>query len=369
MGIFPLIESTDDIQALLSKRGIHLNPVGDYQVLAYGISNKDTFDTMLAREARGLTFDRAGKLVARPLHKFFNIGENEQVSVAALRGRPIARIMDKRDGSMVHTVDAGGGAYILKTKKSIEAEQAQAAQRLATEHGGADLLCRHCVASGATAIFEFTSRESRIVVDYPRAELRLLHVRDNRTGDYWMAEALRELAGRFDVALVDDCDWGSTIEELLAEAEARVGVEGGVVQFADGEMAKFKTAWYTRLHGATVFARERDIARLVLLEQIDDLRPRLPQLPEIVAQIDAIERRVSHAIADLTERVEALAQEARANGWDRKAFAMAKSKDKLFAPAMDRFNGKEPDVRKLYLQRHLDVDFGLTPLGDLHPKD
>lgn len=55
--------------------GIIHSDHGNYSVINYVFTIDTTFNTAVARECRGLKFDRDGKLIARPFHKFFNLGE------------------------------------------------------------------------------------------------------------------------------------------------------------------------------------------------------------------------------------------------------------------------------------------------------
>jgi hypothetical protein len=70
-------------------------------VVCYMLQDEDTFagvEEEYARECRGITFGPDGKIVARTLHKFFNVGEREDTQPHALQWAKVVRIMDKRDG-------------------------------------------------------------------------------------------------------------------------------------------------------------------------------------------------------------------------------------------------------------------------------
>ena len=72
-------------------------------VVCYMVQDEDTFsgtNEQLERECRGITFDQNGKIAARTLHKFFNIGEREDTQPHALPWARVVRIMDKRDGCL-----------------------------------------------------------------------------------------------------------------------------------------------------------------------------------------------------------------------------------------------------------------------------
>lgn len=67
-------------------------------VCSYIVSCDGTFDEMYSREARGIVFDKNGKVISRPLNKFFNLNQNSDVQFEKIDWSTIARVMDKRDG-------------------------------------------------------------------------------------------------------------------------------------------------------------------------------------------------------------------------------------------------------------------------------
>lgn len=70
-------------------------------VVCYMLQDEDTFSGTAeeyARECRGITFNPDGKIAARCLTKFFNIGEREDTQPHTLDWSRVVRIMDKRDG-------------------------------------------------------------------------------------------------------------------------------------------------------------------------------------------------------------------------------------------------------------------------------
>jgi len=71
-----VIGSLDDVLPHIAPNiGIIHSDHGAYSVINYVYAVDTTFETAIARECRGLKFDREGKLIARPFHKFFNLGE------------------------------------------------------------------------------------------------------------------------------------------------------------------------------------------------------------------------------------------------------------------------------------------------------
>ena len=85
----------------------------------------DTFDTAIARECRGLKFDADGRIIARPFHKFFNLGEKERVE--DIDWSAPHQLFDKLDGSMIHPAMLNGEmVFMTRMGATDQARLAQA---------------------------------------------------------------------------------------------------------------------------------------------------------------------------------------------------------------------------------------------------
>ena len=346
-------------------------------VCSYIISGPETFRDSFAREARGVVFDASGKTIARPLHKFFNVNERPETQINVLDWKKVRRVMDKRDGSMIHTVNFPSelGNYSLKSKKSFTSDVAK--QATAFVKAETDRLyhafCSTITKMNFTAIFEWTSPTARIVLAYKEPELRLLHVRNNETGEYLSRDELISLSETFYLPMVDDAalDTKNSSFDAVIDAinsgnlhqlvETVEGVEGWVFQFDDGDMVKLKTKWYMDRHHAMTFLRVRDIARMVVDESIDDLKAKLAGDGIDLSPILAIEQKVVDEIDHILQRVESVYQPNAQ--LSRKEFAMLMSGHQYFGLLMQKFSGKEPDVKGYFEKHLLDSMFDLTQIN------
>lgn len=348
----------------------------------YMIAAEGTFDDEWSRECRGIVFDKAsGRVNGRPLHKFFNVGERESTRVENLDWSKVVRVMDKRDGSMIHTVQTASGVR-LKSKKSFDSDVAKAAEAWMRAQPGQHVLSfvNSVAARNSTAIFEWTAPDARIVLFYPEAELRLLHVRHNETGDYLDGEIMKAWANMFGVKVVDEVDEffkltsdvgeGDNItnedyifdaKSLLDAAKTREGVEGWIVQFENGEMVKVKTEWYLKRHRAMTFLRERDIAQLVLDEGLDDLKSLLVSEGVNIDEILKIEARVLHDLREVAMSVDMIYEEDK--GMARKDFAIKHTGHKHFGLLMAKFVGKEPSFKDYFERNLLKDNYSLRQLA------
>ena len=356
--------------AVASKDEIREAQIGTCETsFCYMIAAENTFDSPEARECRGIVFNHfRDVVVGRPLHKFFNVGERESTRAENIDWSKVIRVMDKRDGSMIHTVWSAEYGLRLKSKKSYDSDVAKAAENwMHSEEGrGVHQFCLRMQALNKTAIFEWTAPDARIVLLYTKPELVLLHVRDNVTGEYMRPEDLHTWANEYGVRVVDEVDdffdivevnemgclfdTRFNVQKMLEAAKTREGIEGWIVQFEDGDMVKVKTDWYLRRHRAMTFLRERDIVELVLDEGIDDLKSLLVTEGVDVSEIIRIENEVVEQLRNVRHLVEETIKNE--GHRDRKEFAIEFSKTHAdfgwFGLLMTRYTSKEPDYKEWY---------------------
>ncbi len=242
MYTFPEIETLDDIlPAIKDRKEFSVFDKGDYTVVKYNVAFEDTFkgeNAHLKREARGLVFDKKGKLISRPYHKFFNVNELEETQYHKLPWNAPHIILDKVDGSMVRPLllpDTNG--VRLATKAGITNVALKAEEYLygEMEPKYASWLYTKAV-QGFTPILEWWHPENAIVVNYgDKPFFVLTAMRETVTGKY---VPLDQIDTPFDK--VNVVDW-----EYL---DRNQGIEGVVVRWHNGHMVKVKTEWYVRLH-------------------------------------------------------------------------------------------------------------------------
>lgn len=329
-----------------------------------GIGNADTYSDAWTRECRGITFNaQTGKVASRPFHKFFNVNERESTQVNKLDWSKVVRVMDKRDGSMIHPILVNG--YVrFKSKKTLESDVAIAAEKFMAENKNFETFCHYLLKTfHSTPIFEWTSPINRIVLGYEKPELKLTHIRYNEGGEYYTGELLRALAAERDIPVVDEVTEFTSFEQMLEAAKTREEIEGWVIQFEDGEMVKVKTEWYMKRHRAMTFFRERDVAVLVLDEQIDDVKAMLAGDGIDISPIIEVENRLYKELALLINEVKQK-YEADKHLTARECAAKHKGTPH-FGLVMAKYNQKEPAYEEFFRKNMLKQSFGLAPLGVL----
>ncbi|MEO0990864.1 MAG: RNA ligase [Pseudomonadota bacterium] len=113
-----------------------------YSVINYVFSLDETFSTPLARECRGLKFAPDGTLIARPFHKFFNLGERRPPQEEPWNMSHV--VLDKLDGSMIHPAMVSD-EMVFMTRMGMSAQSRQAWN---VAPSGVVDLCRDMLAGG-----------------------------------------------------------------------------------------------------------------------------------------------------------------------------------------------------------------------------
>jgi len=356
--IFPTIRTKEDLFSRVSHKPEIRWAVAENgcTVACYMISEPSTFDSEWARECRGIVFGPDGKIVGRPLHKFFNLGERKDCPGLGAAGT----VLDKLDGSMIHTVAleaANGLPFCFKTKKSFSTEHTDVATRLCQNDQGLYEFCADVTKAGQTAIFEFRSPNHTIVIPHGVESLTLLHVRDNVSGRYWSREEVTKAGEHYGVQVVKPLELSAS--DLLGLAKSIRDVEGWVVQLDSQEMLKIKTGWYISVHRTCTELRDRDVVEAVLLETLDDVKASLTLAGRPLSRVLEIEHQVVGELLEIQASVEAKAAQALASGISRKEFAGSMKGDPLFSLIMLQFSGAIPDYREWYRKHQLKT-WGLT---------
>lgn len=223
---------------------------------------------------------------------------------------------------------------------------------------------REVSASGMTAIFELTAPEARIVVLYPKPALTLLHVRDNVTGQYVMTDhghEIHSMIRKYNIPVVRRYE-GMSVGGAIQSLEQMNEMEGYVIQFKSGLMAKLKCPWYLRLHRCVTFLRERDIAKLAIAEELDDVKAMLVESGVDLTPVEGVESRVKNILTEYLNEIEKIYSEDRY--LERKDFALKHKGNEVFGLLMARYLGKEVPLVEWYSKNKLSQDFSLNVLAD-----
>ena len=273
---------TQVLQAIEGRREFIFVDKGAYSVINYVIASPTTFPPVsdetsaILRECRGLIFDASGRIMSRPFHKFFNVGEKEETAPEEIDLEREHVILEKLDGSMIRPLfidgDVRWGSKMGLTDVSAMAEEHIAA------HPHFNTFALFCKSKAMTPIFEFCSRQNRIVIDYPSTMLVLTALRHNNTGAYVKYNDMKVMATEFGIDVVRAVSsTSSDMAAFLAAVRSEDEGEGYVIRFEEsGHMVKVKTEWYISLHRSkAAIGTEKGVIRLILEEKADDIRATL----------------------------------------------------------------------------------------------
>lgn len=318
---FPTITNISDILPHIEgRKEFRITDHGWYKVVRYMVSLEDTFEwdnsdpvgSAIRRECRGLAFcAQTGEIISRPYHKFFNVGERAETQVTKLNLYEPHIILEKLDGSMVRPIPLYSEGYLdgfrLGTKSGITDTSLRAERFIASKkHYG--IFITKCLQKGTTPIFEWVG--DRIVVEYNRADLILTAIRYTNSGQYVPYSTMVQYASAYSIPTIRAVDSQlptQNIELLVSQVRAWEGKEGVVMRFESpsqlaGHMVKIKADDYVLKHRATdSISNEKDVIRLIMLKQVDDVMPLLP--PEKAERMLGFQKAVLMGLDDVASEL------------------------------------------------------------------
>ncbi len=317
----------------------------------YRLASLSDFVDNDAFELRGLTFvynediqDWDRNIL---LNKFFNVGQTDFWLFDDLKDKKIARVQTKEDGSIISPVLFSNSITRMKSKMSFDSDQAVLAQKIYEADDDLKMFIGNCFIYKLTPVFELVGISNQIVVNYEKDELVLLQIRDE-SGRYLTRENMQNFIGDFDIKITQDFD-NLTLDELLKEKETRTDdIEGWVVTFEDGQMAKIKTNKYIQKHsliGPDAF-RENLLVKTILDGNIDDVISALVEghKKERIIEIESkVTRKFNHLVKEFIELRRKYFQDFKEV---RKDFAIKHSKDELFSAVMKTLVDSFGDIEK-----------------------
>ena len=222
----------------------------DYTIVNYAVNFEDTFPpvtderTAILRECRGITFRTStGEVIARKYHKFFNLGERPETLPGAIDWEVPFREFEKLDGSMISPLLINGEVR-WATKMGLT-DVAKPVDEFTKDKIHYHEFAKYWMSTGWTPIFEWCSRQQRIVIDYPQDALILTAIRNNLTGEYKTYEDMRDECEAYGIPCVSAGPEITGFDEDAVQAIRELeGKEGEVWRDRDGHMRKLKGEHY-----------------------------------------------------------------------------------------------------------------------------
>lgn len=302
----PIIENIEQVLPVIKDNSafICVNK-GWYTVIDYVWNSADSFKNPIARECRGLKFrSDTGALIARPYHKFHNLGETEEYSTKNVDLSLPHMVLDKLDGSMVHTVlNPHDDSLYLMTRMGFTNVAEDALSWLVSKgpiDTVLDLVHSHPY---LTFIFEYVGPKNKIVIDYPEENMILTGIRNTRTGYYVPYNSLHAIAKRYygGVDVVQAYDYFLDTGKIAADEEK----EGAVVRFETGAMVKVKSEIYVRKHRSKELTEtHKGVVQLIIDGKLDDVKPQLDTA--LVKKLEDYQQYLFECMAALSLQVDTI---------------------------------------------------------------
>lgn len=284
---FPQIEKIDDVlNAIDGYEEFKVFEKGDYVVVNYIVSFVETFKweendalgSAIRRECRGIIFNKNGDIISRPYSKFFNVNEREETNINKINLYEPHVILEKLDGSMIRPIPSQLG-FRLATKAGVT-EIAMNAEKFIADKPFYAKFILSCIKKSVTPIFEWVSRKNRIVIDYPKDNLILTAIRNNKTGIYESYEIMKSIKEYYGIPVVKAITNLSSqnIHLLSNQIKDWDDGEGVVIRFDNGHMVKIKSDDYVLKHKTKEqISLEKNIIQVILDDTVDDICPLLPE--------------------------------------------------------------------------------------------
>lgn len=269
---FPVIQNIVDILPYIENEENFIITQGDnYSLISHKKGNKHIFDfdydnpltSIMRRECTGLVFDKEGKLIGRPFHKFFNLNEKNETKIDQVVFTRDIDVTYQLDGTMVYPVLLDE-EYIFMTEDG-ETDISSKAKNYIKDRNGYSELIKTYLDNGDTPIFEWLDSENKNIIEYPEDILILTAVRNNKTGDYLSLKEISISASLFDIPVVYDIyfdEFGyfpKSVEELNESIKNSDNFKGIVATLNNGHRFKIQTNYYiSKLESNTLKNRESE---------------------------------------------------------------------------------------------------------------
>ena len=319
------------------------------RIFNYRLSSWTEFQRPGARNCRGTMFDITDSrpiLLSLPMEKFFNYEEGGVDHEA----NPITFKMEKMDGSLISSYTLGGELF-LKSKGSLESDQAKAANLYLHKPENKKLKeeILYWESKGFTVNMEYTAPTNRIVVPYQEERLTVLQLRDTVMNG--MVYDTLQLSLWFEakeyLVKYDSVPWGISQSKLIDDMRAETVGEGYVLKIQPvdkpGYCVKVKNTKYLALHKTkdSITCPSR-LFEVIINKASDDLKAIFWDDPAAVKMVEEMEQKVIPVFNGLVNQAERFFETNK--NLSRKDYAIKAQLEvpKIHGPVMGLYLQKNP---------------------------
>lgn len=253
----PMSDHGNLLDGMRTNPNVRVRPVrGETDVYACNFT-RDAFRNHkwdeYSSKARGLFLDHEGRVVMRGFEKFFNLGENDTVTLDKVLDHDAYPVrFERKENGFLGLIGAAPDGRLRCWSKSGQTDYSPLIERLLHETVAdrADDLWSILNDRSVTMAVEVVDMESdRHIVGYDHSRLFLLHCIRNTETFAIDPDAERLIAESFDFdrpEVLCECHDRGELEKAIESARAGER-EGVVLYYADGWMVKIKSDHYLRV--------------------------------------------------------------------------------------------------------------------------
>ena len=336
-----LMTLTETTEAFYFKDFVYDADGYTYRIFNYRLAGWQQFHELTdALECRGVMFrempNEVWELVSRPMEKFFNAHEG---AVDHDWENPEV-IMTKEDGSLISTFIDMKANLGVKSKGSLYSGQAIGAAEYLEKRGDLKEELRKLALLGFTINMEWVGPSNRIVLPYDKHELRILNIRNNKTGKYLWGSLVAEVIAEH---WVKEHPEPEDMNSFVNSIPGMKGIEGFIIRKANGVHVKLKTDEYITLHKSKDSVNNPKSLYMVAVEDAtDDLKELFLDDPVTIQLIEKMEKVVAERYNHTAAVVDTFYEIHK--HLERKDYAIAGQKE------------LEPWVFSIAMRRYLDDD-------------
>ena len=280
--IQPVLDAIQGVPGIVASRTPHGYNVVDYQYILPGETFRDittltpeaATNELLRRECRGIKYNNHGDIIARPYHKFFNIGEMDETHPdrISINGEHSPLYLSKLDGSMIHPTYLPNTSP-LHTRKGQNDVSAQA-NRFIDDQPNYHRFIADTRQAGYTPIFEWCTPQNTIVLHHDTDELIITNIRHIASGDYLSPQERDRWAHDHHIptAPIHTIEADNT-HALIDKIREDKDIEGYILVL-DGLFYKVKTKDYMEKHRSfNILYTKNGVLRAILHGEEDDIIP------------------------------------------------------------------------------------------------
>lgn len=282
------------------------------------------------------------------MKKFWNVNQVPESMYHVIKDYTQKSCYNKEDGSLISFIQLPNGKVVTKTKMGFDNEQTIDAENIYNTNSAIKEFVNWCLDNDIVSMWEFVSFKNRIVLNYDKANLILLRLRDNKTGDYLDIEEYRDKG----FAIAEQENY--TLDEFIELSETLTDKEGCVFTMTD-EFDNFwtfkqKTQWYFNLHRLiSDLELENTVIKLILDDKIDDTKSTLDINSHKMIFITDIEEKLNIFIKNTYLEIKKLLSDY--ENHNKKSFALKYRKHKFFGMIMYIIN-KDADIYEV-IKKHI----------------